>query len=64
MSVYHLLVLLIVVIAGIAILQWMVAKSKISIPYPVMIVLYAVCAILAIGFLVSFAGFGPWAMRW
>lgn len=64
MNIYQLLVILIIVVAAVAILQWFVAKSKITISQPVMIIIYAVCAIVAIAFLFSLAGMGPVAVRW
>lgn len=58
-NVLHLVVVLILVVAAVAVLQWFVSYSGVNIPKPVMIVLYAAVAILAILFLAGLAGVGP-----
>lgn len=64
MDIFRFLILIVVIAAVVAIVGWFLRKSKVVIPYPVMIVFYAVLAIVAILFLVSLAGMGPMAVRW
>jgi hypothetical protein len=64
MSIVQLAVVLVVVIAIAAVVAWFVRSSGITIPQPLLIVIWAAVAIIAIIFLASLAGMGPVAVRW
>jgi hypothetical protein len=64
MSIVRLAVVLVVIIAIAAVVIWFTRSSGITIPQPLLIVIYAAVAIIAIIFLASLAGMGPVAVRW
>ena len=64
MDVISLAILVIVIVAVIAIVAWFVRSSGLTIPQPLLIVLYAAGAILCILLLVGLAGMGPMAVNW
>jgi hypothetical protein len=53
-----------VVIAIVAVVAWFVRSSGVAIPQPLLIVLYAAAAILAIVVLAGLAGMGPMVVNW
>ncbi len=58
MDLIGLAIAIIVLVAVCAVVVWFVRSSGITIPQPLLIVIYAVLAIFAILFLVHFAGIG------
>ncbi len=56
MDIVGLAIFLIILIAICAVVMWFVRSSGLTIPQPLMIVIYAVIAIIAIVFLAHFAG--------
>lgn len=64
MGIVELAILVIVVVACIAVVAWFVRSSGLTIPQPLLIVLYAAGAILCILLLVGLAGMGPMAINW
>jgi hypothetical protein len=64
MSIVQLAVVLVVIIAIAAVVAWFVRSSGIAIPQPLLIVIWAAVAIIAILFLAGLAGMGPVGVRW
>ena len=59
MSIISLAIVVVVLVAVAAIVVWFVRSSGITIPQPLLIVIYAVVAIVAILLIASLAGVGP-----
>ena len=64
MDIINLAILVIVIVAVCAVVSWFVKSSGLTIPQPLLIVLYAALAIIAILVLAGLAGLGPVAVRW
>ena len=64
MDIVKFAIILIVIVAVVAVVGWFIRSSGVAVPQPVWVVIYAVCAIVAILFLVGLAGMGPVAVRW
>ena len=64
MDIINLAILVIVIVAVCAVVAWFVKSSGLTIPQPLLIVLYAALAIIAILVLAGLAGLGPVAVRW
>jgi hypothetical protein len=63
MDIISFAILVIVIIAVVAIVYWFTTKSGIVIPQPLMIVLWAVVAIVCILLVANLAGLGPRVIR-
>jgi len=63
-DIINLAILVIVIVAVCAVVAWFVKSSGLTIPQPLLIVLYAALAIIAILVLAGLAGLGPVAVRW
>jgi hypothetical protein len=54
----------VIVVAVVAVVLWFVRSSGVAIPQPLLIIGYAVVAVVAILFLAGLAGWGPVAVNW
>lgn len=64
MPILKFLILCVFIIAGVAIVMWLLRKTNTVIPEPLLYVLYAALAIVCLVLLASLAGFGPIAVVW